>query len=161
MLPTLCDLTGLEPAGRPLDGISLVPAFDGEWDERPEPIHFWHFGGEVAKDAAPYIDPGLQTGTTPLVKSMEGRFTRNFENFHHPHIAERDFAGPRAVLEPGYKLVVDGAANAGHELFNMRTDQAEQNNIAGDEPDTVDRLAADLRRWQESVLRSLTGADYA
>ena len=161
MLPTLCDLTGLEPPGRPLDGISLVPAFDGEWEERPEPIRFWHFGGEVAKDAAPYIDPGLQIGSTPLVKSMEGRFTRNFENFHHPHIAERDFAGPRAVLEPGYKLVVDGAANAGHELFNMRTDQAEQNNIAADEPDTVDRLAADLRRWQESVLRSLTGADYA
>ena len=161
MLPTLCDITGLEPPDRPLDGVSLVPAFEGSWDERPEPIRFWHFGGDADEDAAPYIEPGLQIGTTPLVKSRDGLFTRNFENFHHPRIRKQDFTGPRAVLEPGYKLVVDGNEDSGQELFDMRTDQAEKVDIAADIPLAVDRLAADLRAWQESVLRSLTGADYA
>ena len=46
------------------------------------------------------------------------------------------------------------------ELFDLRADPAEKNNIAAQHPEEVARLARQLRAWQESVLSSLTGADY-
>lgn len=45
--PTVLDLVGVKPPNpvEPLDGISLVPLFDGKMKERPRPIDFWHGGG--------------------------------------------------------------------------------------------------------------------
>ncbi len=162
ILPTLCDLAGQALPDRPLDGISLVPAFDGAMEQRPEPICFWSFSGGNAEGAEPYIDPDLQAGTTPLVKIMAGRFTRNFRNFHHPEVEEGDFEGPRAILDTRYKLVIDGQdTGSDPELFDIRLDPAESKNLASGDPETVDRLARELRQWQQSVLESLTGADYS
>ncbi len=42
----------------------------------------------------------------------------------------------------------------------MRADPGEAVNLAADHPQTVVRLERLLRAWQESVLNSLTGADY-
>jgi len=110
VLPTLCDLVGQPLPDRPLDGVSLKPVIDGQMTERPRPICFWNYdaGQETRNKLKPYLDPKLQEGTTPLVKKMAGRLTRNFSNFHHPEITERDFAGPRAIVDGRYKLVVDG-----------------------------------------------------
>ncbi len=109
MLPTLCDLAGAPLPERPLDGISLKPLLDGEMTERSKPICFWSYDvrQETASNREPYIDPELQVGTTPLVKRMDGRLTRNFRNFQHPVVTEQDFAGPRAILDNRLKLVVD------------------------------------------------------
>ena len=170
ILPTLCDLASQQLPDRPLDGVSLVPLIEGAMSERPSPICFWRFGGETPDDADPYIDPELQEGTTPLVKMMAGRFTRNFRNFHHPEIDEANFSGPKAILDTRYKLVVDAAGDRRaavgqddspmRELFDIRADPAETENLASDNPETVERLERELREWQQSVLESLTGADY-
>ncbi len=161
ILPTLCEIAGQPLPDRPLDGISLLPLIDGEMQERPEPICFWRFDGSRAGDGEPYIDPMLQEGTTPLVKMMDGRLTRNFRNFRYSVIAEGDFAGSRAILDSQYKLVVDGSGESGSELFDMRKDPAESENLAPTHPQEVERLAGQLRSWQQSVLQSLTGADYS
>ena len=162
ILPTLCDLTGQDLPNRPLDGISLVPVFGGSMDDRPEPICFWSFSRNPEHGTEPYIDPELQAGTTPLVKYMDGRLTRNFRNFHHPEIEEGDFDGRRAILDTRYKLVIEGEGEgSGPELFDIRADPAESNNLASSEPEEVDRLEQELRQWQQSVLESLTGADYS
>ena len=99
MLLTLCDLAGEPLPDRPLDGISLKALIDGDMTERPSPICFWSYdtSREDEGDPEPYIDPKLQEGTTPLVKIMDGRFTRNFRNFHHPNITDEDFSGPKAI----------------------------------------------------------------
>ena len=61
---------------------------------------------------------------------------------------------------------MDGAARRGaggaseKELFDLRADPAERNDLAAKHPDEVARLYRQLRTWQESVLASLTGADY-
>ena len=49
--PTVLDLLGLkvENPVEPLDGLSLVPLFDGQMKERPRPIGFWHYGGARVK----------------------------------------------------------------------------------------------------------------
>lgn len=160
ILPTLCELTGQSLPGNPLDGLSLVPVIDGAMQERPEPICFWRFDADRADGGEPYIDPALQEGTTPLVKYMDGRLTRNFRNFHHRSVEEADFGGPRAVLDHRYKLVVEGGGAGTRELFDIRADPAESNDLADSHPEEVARLEARLHDWQESVLHSLSGGDY-
>lgn len=161
ILPTLCALVGAKVPDVPLDGIDLLPLLDGEMKERPEPIEFWNFQVEGAGETKkPYIDPELQKGTTPLVKQMGGIYTRNFQNHHHAEITEIDFRGERAILTDDYKLVIDGEKGTGVELFDLKKDPAESNNLAEAHPDIVQQLSEQLRNWQESVMNSLMGRDY-
>ncbi|WP_372897701.1 sulfatase [Stieleria sp.] len=166
MLPTLCELAGVNVPERPLDGISVVPVIEGTMNQRPKPICFWSYPANRVTGAnpkpAPYIDLELQEGTTPLVKEMAGKLTRSFNNFHQPEIGEADYAGPRVILDNRYKLVVDGqsGSDTNIELFDLHADRAEQNNLAGSKPEVTERLLSELRQWQTSVLNSLQEADY-
>ncbi len=162
MLPTICDALGLPLPERPIDGVSLTALIDGRMAERPSPICFWSFGNDQpGSNREPYIDPKLQEGTTPLVKLMDGIATRNFENYHHREITERDFSGPRAILDNRYKLVIAGEGDeATTELFDLRSDRAESSNLVETEPEIAKRMQQQLRDWQQSVLESLTEADY-
>ena len=164
VLPTLCDLIGQPFPDRPLDGISLKPLFEGQMKARSQPIAFWNgrARNEPGFTPEPYIDPELQKGTTPLVKLMGEIATRNFNNFHHPDIQEKDFGGPRAILDNRYKLVIHGGPNedAVKELFDVRSDSAETNNLIDAQPAVAQRLEKDLRDWQQSVMESLMGEDY-
>jgi arylsulfatase A-like enzyme len=165
ILPTLCALAGVPvPENRPLDGINLVPLLDGSLRERSAPIFFWSFGNSqrFKGDPKPWIDPDLQEGTTPLVKLLGGIPTRNFRNYHHPDIVESDYRGARVMLGNRYKLVIHNGkgGDLNVELFDLRADPAEQTNLAEREPAIVNTMQAELRSWQQSVLKSLTGADY-
>ena len=161
MLPTICALTGLSLPDRPLDGINLEGLIDGTMSERPSPICFWSYNTRLA-GKKPYIDPKLQEGTTPLVKFRDGLQTRNFRNFHHPLITEKDYAGSRTILDNKYKLVINGEKGneSFKELFNIRNDPAEKNNLIKLKPKIAKKLEQQLRDWQQSALNSLTGADY-
>jgi len=162
ILPTLCELTGLPLPNRPLDGISLMPLLNGSMVERPSPIFFWNYetSHELMGEPLPYTDPKLQVGTTPLVKVMNGIYTRTFQNFHHPSITEEDFLGPKAILDNEYKLVVDGQGDGTSELFDLSKDPAEKNNLIASQPEIAEKMDNQLNGWQQSVLQSLTGADY-
>jgi arylsulfatase A-like enzyme len=158
-------LAGASAPNRPLDGISLAMLIAGRMTERPKPIGFWSYNANrVTKRepaAKPYIEPALQEGTTPLVKYLAGKLTRSFQNFHQPPIEEADYAGPRVLLDNRYKLVMDGEREDGRvELFDLRTDPAEETNLAETEPEITAEMKKRLRAWQSSVLQSLTGADY-
>ncbi len=164
LLPTLCALVGQPLPDRPLDGIDLAPVFDGTMAERPSPMHFWAYDTGRFRDVRPrpYIDPELQQGTTPLVKLMGGKATRDFTNHHHPDLTEADFAGPRSIIDGNLKLVIHHTKNdlSRVELLDLAADPAEKKNLRDEQPETVARLQSELRAWQESVLHSLTGADY-
>jgi arylsulfatase A-like enzyme len=164
MLPTLCELAGQPLPDRPLDGISLIPLIDGEMQERPSPIFFWSFntGRAFTGDSKPYIDIELQEGTTPLVKMMAGKYTRTFRNLHYPEISKQDFGGARTVLDNRYKLIV-GAQSENQstiELFDLTNDPAEEQNLIESHKEIAENMQRQLRDWQQSVLESLTGADY-
>ena len=162
ILPTLAALAGQPVPDRPLDGIDLTPLIDGRMTSRPAPVFFWSFdvGGLAGRDHDPYLDPALQSGTTPLVKLMDGIATRNFRNIRYPAVDERDFAGARVIMDGDYKLVVDGGRGTGVELFDLREDRAESRNLAESEPAVTADLERRLREWQRAALASLTGADY-
>ena len=162
MLPTLCELVGQPLPDRPLDGVSLGPLIDGEMKQRSSPICFWSFSSSGDAQRQPYIKLELQQGTTPLVKKMNGLYTRNFRNFHHKQTSERDYEGPRVILDNRYKLVVNGRGGneAVRELFDVRSDPNETENLVESQPQVAQALGEQLRSWQQSVLESLTGADY-
>ena len=162
ILPTLAGLTGQALSDRPLDGIDLDGLLDGTMTARPRPIFFWSFdiAGWPGRGGEPYLPPVLQEGTTPLVKLMNGIPTRVFDNRHYRVVAERDFAGPRVVLNDSWKLVIDVSPGSGTALFDLRHDPAEARDLAASHPDVVARMQAELRVWQRSTLESLTGADY-
>ena len=132
--------------------------------ERPNPIFFWSFntGRAFKGDSKPYIDPELQEGTTPLVKMMAGKYTRTFRNLHYPGISEQHFGGARTVLGNRYKLIVDAqsANQSTVELFDLKNDPAEEQNLIDSHKDIARKMERQLRDWQQSVLQSLTGADY-
>ncbi len=162
IFPTICQLVDQSLPNRPIDGLSLLPLIEAELVQRPEPIFFWEYSNPVPEDAEPYMDPDLQVGTTPLVKQMNGIFTRNFRNFHHPKITDRDFEGPRAVVDNRYKLVIheQKEGEVSRELFDMVLDPAEEHNLIEDLPRLAHSMENQLGDWQRSVLNSLTGADY-
>lgn len=163
-LPTLLDLTGQPLPDRPMDGISLSPVIAGSIETRQAPIFFWEFPtGKVFDDnARPYIDPQLQEGTTPLIKMMNGKYTRSFRNFYYPGTAEAHFNGPRVMMDDRYKLLMEAESSEQPivELYDLIEDPAEQRNLAGTQPEIVQKMQQQLRDWQESVLRSLEEKDY-
>jgi arylsulfatase A-like enzyme len=136
---------------------------DGKLDARPSPVAFWEFDTRRLMSTNPksYIDPALQEGTTPLVKRSGGKATRDFLNFHYPAIHAADHLGPRAIIEGDHKLVIrEKKGETSIELFDLKTDPAEKTNLVDQQPELVRKLQTDLRHWQNSVLKSLTGADY-
>ena len=162
MMPTLCKLTGTSLPDRPLDGIDLSPVIDGQMAERPGPIGFWECDAKADGSNEPYIDAELQRGTTPLVKMMGDIFTRNFRNYHHPAITEQDFAGSRVLLSNRYKLIMRSqrGGQSTSELFDLHDDPAETKNLIETKPKIAVAMQSELRDWQQSVLNSLTTADY-
>jgi arylsulfatase A-like enzyme len=163
-LPTLAELTGQSLPDRPLDGISLVPFFKNPAQQRTEPVYFWQFepGKVFGEDAEPYIDPQLQEGTTPLAKMMAGKYTRTFRNYKYNQVSENDFSGERSIMKGRFKLVAEGQSPDSEdiELYDIQNDPGEKTNLANEYPEMVKEMQAELRKWQESVLNSLTGADY-
>ncbi|MCA1759188.1 MAG: DUF4976 domain-containing protein, partial [Bacteroidales bacterium] len=164
ILPTLAEMTGQPLPDRPLDGVSLVPFFLEPSKQRTEPLYFWQFepGKVFGENPEPYIDPELQEGTTPLAKIMAGKFTRTFRNYKYNEISENDFSGERAIMQGQFKLVLEGQSpnSQGFELYDIQNDPGEKKNVAGEYPEIVEKMQFELRKWQESVLNSLTGADY-
>jgi arylsulfatase A-like enzyme len=164
LLPTLCALVGQPLPNRPLDGIDITGLFDGSMTARTKPMAFWEYNIPRLNrsERVPYIDPKLQEGTTPLVKLQAGKATRDFQNFRHPPITEADYLGPRAIIDGPHKLVIHNQTSGEptRELFNLEADPAEKNNLCEQQPAVAADLQAKLRDWQQSVLTSLTGADY-
>ncbi|MBK8036830.1 MAG: sulfatase-like hydrolase/transferase [Verrucomicrobiaceae bacterium] len=163
LLPTVAAIAGQSLPDRPLDGIDLAPVLDGSMTTRPKALHFWEFqaGGKSARGEA-YIDPELQKGTTPLVKKMGGKATRDFTNFRHPVIVESDYLGTRSIIEGDSKLIIHDSKQGQPkiELFDLKADPAEKTNLADQQPQLVKSLQTQLREWQGSVLQSLAGTDY-
>ena len=161
ILPTLCEIAGIPIPTVPLDGISLTNLIEHPLQQRPNPIYFWQFNHSADMQREPWIETNLQVGTTPLVKMMGNIYTRNFINFKHDKIVPSDYTGNRAILSSNYKLVIRGTStDQAIELFDINQDSAEEHNIAAKYPKVVTTLQKTLKQWQDSVLHSLTGADY-
>ena len=164
IFPTLAAIIGSSLPDRPIDGIDLLTYFTEKKKTREKPMMFWNGSPRdtLSKDLLPYLDPKLQEGTSPMVKLMNGKATRDFKNYVQTDIISSDFEGARAIIDHQYKLVLrenkNGATQT--ELFDLNTDPAETKDIKNTYADLAKELAFKLRTWQESVLNSLLGNDY-
>lgn len=126
IFPTLCEIAGAKVnADWKLDGISLVTAFDGT-DIILERAIFWHFPG--------YLDTPVLRGRDPIFRTR-----------------------PVTVMRKGdYKLFVyheewllDGGAsnvpgNRAVELYYMKNDAGERQELSAAEPSIRDALLAEV-----------------
>ncbi len=168
ILPTILDLLALKhpDPDRPLDGISLRSLIvDGKMNERPTPIGFWQYPfptyGEIRREETKYerwISEELSRGTMPTAHSPGV----DFRNYHHPQAKLEDFGGNAAWMDNRLKLVT-GKPRDGRdriELYDLLADPRETINIADQHPEIVHRMTEELLNWQQSIERSLSGADY-
>ena len=126
LFPTLCDIAGGKvDSDWKLDGTSLVPTFDGS-DLKDERAIFWHFPG--------YLDTPVLRGRDPIFRTR-----------------------PVTVMRKGdYKLFVyheewllDGGAsnvpgNRAVELYYMKNDSGERQELSAAEPSIRDALLAEV-----------------
>ncbi len=164
IFPTLCELLQIEVPDRPLDGINILPWMTGLEKPRPTTMKFWNGSPRdgSAENSQPYIDPNLQEGTSPLVKLMNGKATRDFKNFIQIDIQPQDYLGAKAIMDNQYKLVIheDQTGNTLRELYDLLADPGEIYNLIKTHPEVALILENELKAWQTSVLESLTGKDY-
>lgn len=92
IFPTFCELAGAAlPAGRPIDGLSLVPLLTGAGPIARDEL-FWHFPHYRGRDVVPYSI--IRKGDWKLIKRYEGRPFELFNLREDPgearDLAERD-----------------------------------------------------------------------
>lgn len=160
ILPTLLDLAGVAyPASdRPLDGISLKPLIlDNALASRPKPIGFWKYDARHEAQNGRWLDADLMRGTTPTTVQPN----INFTNFKHPVARTNNFGGDSVWMENRYKLVSQyNTSGEVAELYDLQNDPHENNDLSAQQPAIVQRMKEQLHEWQQSVERSLSGADY-
>ena len=160
IFPTLLDLIGLKSPDpqRPIDGLSLRRLIvDDSMKERPRPIGFWRYNAGAERKNDRWMDPELTRGTTPTTRNP----AIDFLNFKHPVARTSDFGGEAAWTATRYKLHTNNQKGKTEtELYDLIADPGEENDIASEHPDIVDKMTTELHAWQRSVERSLSGADY-
>ncbi len=161
--PTLLELAGVSIENQPpLDGVSLVPLLDGAMQRRPRPIGFWNYPeGGVPTPSARWMAELLedQQSGDMLGDVSKLRLEAATISKHYP----RDtFPGHAAWLDWPWKLhrIQDRQGLVRFELYDLQQDPDEKRDICAGNPGQVEAMAARLRRWQVSVLRSLNGGDY-
>ena len=129
VLPTVCGLLGLEPPeGVHLDGSDLSPVLLGKPKRfKRHQALFWH----------------LQK-SRPIVALREGDFSLvaepNYELSKHNMFQE---AWIPAIKSGGYH---------NYQLFDLKKDPQQADNIAGQHPEVVDRLRKQLLKINASVM---------
>jgi arylsulfatase A-like enzyme len=134
LYPTFLAAAGAPvPAGKTLDGVSLLPLFLDPAAELNREGIYWHFPG--------YLDAPVTRGRDPVFRTR-------------PVSAMR--AGDWKLLLYHEEWVLDGGLaqvpmNRAVELYNLASDPGERHDLAALETTRRDALLAQLLKWQESV----------
>lgn len=133
MYPTLLDIVGIALPNQPaLDGISLLPLFEGKMTERPKPLGFM-----LRTTSMPGSD-GL--AELDFVRHTQGVWIDGkYKLIVGPSLGER----PASVA-----------------LYDIFADPAEQTNLAEQHPELVQRMRQALDAWRSSLRASYDGADF-
>jgi arylsulfatase A-like enzyme len=133
MYPTVLEAVGVKVPDQPvLDGISLLPLFDGKMAQRSQPLGFMNWGSwSKAAERAGF-------SAIDFVKDTDG-----------------------VLIEGKHKLMVRQPGSSGKSaepplvrLYDIYEDPAETNNLAEEMPEAVMRMRATLEAWQRSVRAS-------
>jgi arylsulfatase A-like enzyme len=122
LYPTLCQIAGLKlPTDQPLGGVSLMPLLTGEGD-LPQRALYWHFPAYLQS----YSRKDQQRD--PLYRSR-----------------------PCGIIRRGDWKLHEYFENGDLELYNLRTDIGEANNLASTHPEKAAELLEQLRAWRQAT----------
>jgi arylsulfatase A-like enzyme len=134
--PTFLELAGaVKPEKYVLDGQSIVPFLKGKNDVRREAI-FWHFPGylEAYKGLTDESrDPIFRTRPVSVIRKGDWKLLQFHEEW---------------VLDGGFEQV---GTNNSIELYNIKDDIGETNNLCNVELEKRDELLQDLLAWQKET----------
>lgn len=126
LFPTVAEAAGVDvpdDVGE-LDGISLLPLFDGKLKSRPQPMGF-HF--------------------------LHQRWQSNLERKKEEFLSGVGTVG-FAVIDNQYKLITNLRGESA-QLYDVVDDPGEQEDLAADKPEVVKRLQDWREQWWASVAR--------
>ncbi len=161
--PTLLELAGAKVTRQPvLDGISLVPLFDGKLTARPKPLGFWDHtstglgvrSGDLleklaAEQAAGKARPASEAEPLPAAQLRKD----------YP---DTTFGKHAAWLDGDWKLhrIEPKVGPVKWELYNLAADRTESQDLQASEPQRVAKMRGELEAWLKGVVASLNGKDY-
>lgn len=138
IFPTLCEITGASLPQQPLDGQSLLPLLT-QSGTLPERGLFWHFPA--------YLDSYSRTDEQrdPLFRSRPCSIIRLGDWKLHEYFEDR----PAQVAEAATRG--DEFETDGLELYNLREDAGEANNLIHQERERGRELYRQLVAWREQT----------
>jgi arylsulfatase A-like enzyme len=161
--PTLLEIAGARPAKQPpLDGISLMPMFEGKTEERSKPVGFWQYPQRgVGTPTAQWMSELLELQKSGKEETDPARLRPDAGNIEKKYPTDT-YPGHAAWLDWPWKLhrIQDEAGAVKYELYNLAEDPQEERDLASQQPDRVKSMKPPLEAWEASVTRSLNGEDY-
>lgn len=161
--PTVLDMLGLKVAkSHPLDGVSLRPVIEGKPMSRSKPMGFWEYpvrGRSRKSDELLKAIRAEQQGGQPI--------SREDADLDAAKITEQysteELPGHAAWVDGPFKLhrLAGKGKKVTYELYDLAKDPTEKTDVIAKHPDRADRMRAGLEAWQQSVIRSFNGEDYA
>jgi arylsulfatase A len=151
--PTLLDVAGVSvPKELALDGRSLLPVLRGQRDACP-PSRFWQFS---RYQSLAQHNAAMRQGDWKLVRPAP------------PHDVTGSIFGvlkpdgivePPAALDRTARYLPKVPAPLPPQLFNLRQDPQEMNDLSAREPERTRQMGAELDQWFESVMRDYHAAE--
>ncbi len=86
----------------------------------------------------------------PLLRNPFSKYDRGPIFFHYPHYANQGGFPASAIRKGDYKLIQD-LEDGAYELYDLKTDPGEHNNLEQLEAETTKELAAELNSWRKEV----------
>lgn len=143
----------------PLDGIDLAAVISGEQTSRPG-MGFWHgFRDGQGTWSDRIIKALMEAKMAGKPNPHPERILKNVNEF--PDFESLDSRGHAAWNAWPWKLHrIESRGNVKYELYHLVNDPMEDKDLSKQEPERVRELTTALENWQQSVLRSWSGADY-
>ena len=133
LFPTFLAAAGVSaPQGKTLDGESLLPLLSEKGALHRKAI-FWHFPG--------YLDRPVIRGRDPVFRTRPVSVIRKGDWKLHLYHEEWQLDGGRDGIDTNNAL----------ELYNLRSDIGERDNLAVKEPEKRDELLDDLLAWFDAT----------
>jgi arylsulfatase A len=129
VLPTLCELAGVDvPTDRAIDGSSITALLEGKPLRRQRPLYWHYFNAIGPPKAAMRVGDWVVLGRWDQPQSTAG-----------------------GGFQPGRMAAIKNGKLVGFELYNLRTDPAQQQDLATAEPERLRELSEELRQRYAEV----------